>query len=151
MSLPVLVVGFDGVVGSYLRTDAARLRGLFRYAEATPSVLVLDEIDALAQSRGNPGTSVMSIAWSSRYFKMEDSCHAELSSPASDLPRALDSALLPERFPPLFSTFPSRPPSESDRSRTSDSNPLGDKPGRAMVKKKCATPAHVPTPTPNAS
>jgi SpoVK/Ycf46/Vps4 family AAA+-type ATPase len=49
-----MVVRFDGVVGSYLGQTAARLRELFRYAEAVPSVLVLDEIDALAQRRGNP-------------------------------------------------------------------------------------------------
>ena len=51
MNLPVLVVRFDGVVGSYLGQTAARLRELFRYAETVPSVIVLDRTAAREPAR----------------------------------------------------------------------------------------------------
>jgi SpoVK/Ycf46/Vps4 family AAA+-type ATPase len=54
LSLPVFVVRFDAVVGAYLGQTALHLRELFRFAEATPCVLLVDEVDALGKRRGNP-------------------------------------------------------------------------------------------------
>jgi SpoVK/Ycf46/Vps4 family AAA+-type ATPase len=94
MSLPVLVVRFDGVVGSYLGQTAARLRELFRYAEAFPSVLVLDEIDALAQRRGNPrDVGELDRVVISLLQELEHSNPQGLVIASSNLPRALDDAL----------------------------------------------------------
>ena len=94
MSLPVLVVRFDGVVGSYLGQTAARLRELFRYAEATPSVLVLDEIDALAQRRGNPrDVGEVDRVVISLLQELEHSMPQGIVVASSNLPRALDDAL----------------------------------------------------------
>ncbi|HEX3905193.1 MAG TPA: ATP-binding protein [Polyangia bacterium] len=94
MSLPVMVVRFDGVVGSYLGQTAARLRELFRYAEAVPSVLVLDEIDALAQRRGNPrDVGELDRVVVSLLQELEHSMPQGIVVASSNLPRALDDAL----------------------------------------------------------
>lgn len=53
LGMPAYVVRFDSVVGAYLGQTALRLRQLFRFAETSASVLLLDEIDALGKSRGN--------------------------------------------------------------------------------------------------
>jgi SpoVK/Ycf46/Vps4 family AAA+-type ATPase len=94
LSLPVLVVRFDGVVGSYLGQTAARLRELFRYAEAVPSVLVIDEIDALAQRRGNPrDVGEVDRVVISLLQELEHSHPRGLVVASSNIPRALDDAL----------------------------------------------------------
>jgi SpoVK/Ycf46/Vps4 family AAA+-type ATPase len=94
MSLPVMVVRFDGVVGSYLGQTAARLRELFRYAEAVPSVLVLDEIDALAQRRGSlRDVGELDRVVISLLQELEHSVPQGLVVASSNLPRALDDAL----------------------------------------------------------
>jgi SpoVK/Ycf46/Vps4 family AAA+-type ATPase len=94
MGLPVMVVRFDGVVGSYLGQTAARLRELFRYAEAVPSVLVLDEIDALAQRRGNPrDVGELDRVVISLLQELEHSAPRGIVVASSNLPRALDDAL----------------------------------------------------------
>jgi SpoVK/Ycf46/Vps4 family AAA+-type ATPase len=54
LSLPVYIVRFDAVIGAYLGQTAIHLRQLFHFAEMTPCVLVLDELDALGKKRGNP-------------------------------------------------------------------------------------------------
>jgi len=54
LSIPHFVVRFDAIIGSYLGQTAMHIRQLFRFAEATPAVLLFDEIDALGKRRGNP-------------------------------------------------------------------------------------------------
>jgi len=106
MSLPVFVVRFDGVVGSYLGQTAARLRELFRYAETVPSVLVIDEIDALAQRRGNPrDVGELDRVVISLLQELEHSTPRGLIVASSNVPRALDDALW-RRFD-LVLDFPS--------------------------------------------
>jgi len=53
LSLPTYVVRIDAVVGAFLGQTALRIRELFRFAETTACVLLLDEIDALARKRGS--------------------------------------------------------------------------------------------------
>jgi SpoVK/Ycf46/Vps4 family AAA+-type ATPase len=94
MSLPVLVVRFDGVVGSYLGQTAARLRELFRYAETIPAVLVLDEVDALAQRRGNArDVGELDRVVISLLQELEHSTSQGLIVASSNLPGSLDDAL----------------------------------------------------------
>jgi SpoVK/Ycf46/Vps4 family AAA+-type ATPase len=132
MSLPVFVVRFDGVVGSYLGQTAARLRELFRYAETVPSVLVLDEIDALAQRRGNPrDVGELDRVVVSLLQELEHSTPRGLVVASSNLPRALDDALW-RRFD-LVLDLPS--PSTKQigafaRKRLSD---LGVRPGKSLA------------------
>ena len=54
LRLPLYVVRFDSVIGSYLGQTAVHLREIFQYAETAQSVLLFDEIDALGKRRGHP-------------------------------------------------------------------------------------------------
>lgn len=53
LNLPLLTVRCDTLVSSMLGQTSRNLRRVFDYAERTPSVLFLDEFDALAGARGN--------------------------------------------------------------------------------------------------
>jgi SpoVK/Ycf46/Vps4 family AAA+-type ATPase len=52
LGFPVYVVRFDGIIGSMLGQTAVNLRSIFEYCEKQPSVLLIDEIDALGRQRG---------------------------------------------------------------------------------------------------
>jgi len=52
LGVPTFVVRFDALVGSFLGQTGIRLREIFRFAEAQPSVIVIDEIDAVGRHRG---------------------------------------------------------------------------------------------------
>lgn len=54
LGIPTYVVRFDAVIGAYLGQTAIHLRQLFHFAETTPCVLLLDELDALGKQRGSP-------------------------------------------------------------------------------------------------
>jgi len=54
LELPVFVVRFDAVVGSYLGQTATHLRQLFQFAQSQKCILLFDEIDALGKRRGSP-------------------------------------------------------------------------------------------------
>lgn len=54
LDLPVYMVRFDAVIGAFLGQTAIHLRQLFSFAERTPCILLLDELDALGKRRGNP-------------------------------------------------------------------------------------------------
>jgi SpoVK/Ycf46/Vps4 family AAA+-type ATPase len=106
VSLPVMVVRFDAIVGAYLGQTAAQLREVFAYAEAVPSVLVLDEIDALAQRRGNPReVGELDRVVISLMQELEHAIPRGFVVASSNLPRLLDDALW-RRFD-LVLSFPS--------------------------------------------
>jgi len=52
LRLPVFVVRFDALVASYLGQTSLRIREVFRFAETNPSVVLIDEIDAVGKRRG---------------------------------------------------------------------------------------------------
>lgn len=52
MHIPVFSLRLDAVVGSYLGQTALRISNVFKLAEETECVLLLDEIDALGRRRG---------------------------------------------------------------------------------------------------
>jgi SpoVK/Ycf46/Vps4 family AAA+-type ATPase len=51
--LPLVVVRYEEVVGSYLGETAARLATVFRFARTRQCVLFFDEFDAIAKERGD--------------------------------------------------------------------------------------------------
>lgn len=111
--LPVLVVRFDAIVGAYLGQTAAQLREVFAYAEAVPSVLVIDEIDALAQRRGNPrDVGELDRVVISLMQELEHTSPRGFVVASSNLPRLLDEALW-RRFD-LVLRFPSPPRRDLD-------------------------------------
>lgn len=53
MSLPLMIVRYDLLIGSYLGETAGRLRRLVDYIRSTPCVLFFDEFDAIGKERGD--------------------------------------------------------------------------------------------------
>lgn len=53
LGLPLLTVRCDTLISSLLGQTSKNLRRVFEYAQSRPSVLFLDEVDALAAARGN--------------------------------------------------------------------------------------------------
>lgn len=94
LGLPVYVVRFDAVVGAYLGQTALHLRQLFRFAEATPSVLLIDEIDALGKRRGSPlDVGELDRVVIALLQELEHSSPAGLLVATSNLASMLDEAL----------------------------------------------------------
>lgn len=53
LALPLFVVRYELMIGSYLGETAARLKRLFDYVRTTPCVLFFDEFDVLGKERGD--------------------------------------------------------------------------------------------------
>jgi AAA+ superfamily predicted ATPase len=53
VSVSLLVVRYESIIGSYLGETAARLKRVFDYARTTPCVLFFDEFDAIGKERGD--------------------------------------------------------------------------------------------------
>jgi SpoVK/Ycf46/Vps4 family AAA+-type ATPase len=92
--LPAFLVRFDSLIGAYLGQTALRLREIFRFAEQTPSLLLFDDVDALAKRRGSP----MEVGELDRIVIafMQELEHARSDGfivVTSNLPRSLDDAL----------------------------------------------------------
>lgn len=94
LDLPAFVVRFDTVVGAYLGQTALHLRQVFRFAENTPSVLLIDEIDALGRRRGNPlDVGELDRVVIALLQELEHSEPQGLLVATSNLERSLDDAL----------------------------------------------------------
>jgi SpoVK/Ycf46/Vps4 family AAA+-type ATPase len=94
LRIPCYLVRFDALIGAYLGETATHLREVFRFAERTASVLLLDEIDAIGKRRGDPmdvgelGRIVISLMQ-----ELEHSRPKGLVIAASNFATALDDAL----------------------------------------------------------
>ena len=53
LSVPLLTVRYEAVIGSFLGETASRLRKIFDFARTTPSVLFFDEFDVIGKERGD--------------------------------------------------------------------------------------------------
>ena len=53
LALPLFVVRYDALIGSYLGETNARLRKLFDFVRTQPSVLLFDELEAIGKERGD--------------------------------------------------------------------------------------------------
>lgn len=105
LGLPVYVVRFDAVVGAYLGQTALHLRQIFRFAEATACVLLIDEIDALGKRRGSPlDVGELDRVVIALLQELEHSHPAGLLVATSNLAGQLDDALW-RRFD-LVAEFP---------------------------------------------
>jgi len=106
LRLPVFLVRFDAIIGAYLGQTAIHLRQLFHFAESTPCVLLLDELDALGKRRGNPlDVGELDRIVIALMQELEHSRPAGVIVGTSNLPKNLDDALW-RRFD-LAVTFPS--------------------------------------------
>jgi len=52
-AVPLFLVRYESMIGSYLGETAARLKRVFDYARTTPCVLFFDEFDAIGKERGD--------------------------------------------------------------------------------------------------
>jgi SpoVK/Ycf46/Vps4 family AAA+-type ATPase len=94
LNLPVYMVRFDAVIGSYLGQTAINLRQVFQFAEMTPCVIVFDELDALGKRRGNPlDVGELDRIVISLMQELEHSHPAGIIVATSNLPKHLDHAL----------------------------------------------------------
>lgn len=53
LQLPLLILDLSSVISSFLGKTGSNIRRVFDYAKSRPSVLLLDEFDAVAKSRGD--------------------------------------------------------------------------------------------------
>jgi len=53
IAVPMFVVRYEAMIGSYLGETATRLKRVFDYARTTPCVLFFDEFDAIGKERGD--------------------------------------------------------------------------------------------------
>jgi SpoVK/Ycf46/Vps4 family AAA+-type ATPase len=53
VAVPLFIVRYESMIGSYLGETAARLKRVFDYARTTPCVLFFDEFDAIGKERGD--------------------------------------------------------------------------------------------------
>jgi SpoVK/Ycf46/Vps4 family AAA+-type ATPase len=94
LGIPVYMVRFDAVIGAYLGQTAIHLRQLFHFAETTPCVLLLDELDALGKKRGNPlDVGELDRIVISLMQELEHSKPMGMIVGTSNLPKHLDAAL----------------------------------------------------------
>ena len=88
------MVRFDAVIGAFLGQTAIHLRQLFHFAETTPCVLLLDELDALGKRRGNPlDVGELDRIVISLMQELEHAKPLGLIIGTSNLPKHLDDAL----------------------------------------------------------
>jgi SpoVK/Ycf46/Vps4 family AAA+-type ATPase len=52
-AVPLLLVRYESIIGSFLGETASRLKRVFDYARTTPCVLFFDEFDAIGKERGD--------------------------------------------------------------------------------------------------
>jgi AAA+ superfamily predicted ATPase len=53
IAVPLFVVRYEAMIGSYLGETASRLKRIIDYAKTTPCVLFFDEFDAIGKERGD--------------------------------------------------------------------------------------------------
>ena len=53
LALPLFLVRYESMIGSYLGETAGRLKRVFDHARTTPCVLFFDEFDAVGKKRGD--------------------------------------------------------------------------------------------------
>lgn len=114
LCVPTYVVRVDAVVGAYLGQTALRIRELFRFAEETDCVLLLDEIDALGKQRGSQqDIGELDRVVISLMQELEHSTPKGFVIATSNLPQHLDEALF-RRFDAVLE-FPRPTPIELAR------------------------------------
>jgi SpoVK/Ycf46/Vps4 family AAA+-type ATPase len=53
LMLPMFVIRYDGIIGSYLGETASKLKKVFEYVSTQNCILFFDEFDAIAKERGD--------------------------------------------------------------------------------------------------
>jgi SpoVK/Ycf46/Vps4 family AAA+-type ATPase len=93
VAVPLLVVRYDTIIGSYLGETASRLQRVFDYARTTPCVLFFDEFDAIGKERGDiHETGEIKRVVSSLLLQIDDLPSYTVVAGATNHPELLDRA-----------------------------------------------------------
>lgn len=107
LGLPLMKVRFDAMLSSFFGESLSNLRSIFEASEATPCVLLLDECDFIARSRGQSKDT----GESSRIVNMLLQLMEEFNSPGllvatTNIESSLDEALFRRFDEVLHIPFP---------------------------------------------
>jgi hypothetical protein len=93
LSIPLLAVRYESVIGSFLGETASRLRRVFDFARTTPSVLFFDEFDVIGKERGDVHeTGEIKRVVSSLLLQIDDLPSWTIVAAATNHPELLDRA-----------------------------------------------------------
>jgi SpoVK/Ycf46/Vps4 family AAA+-type ATPase len=93
VTVPLFVVRYEAMIGSYLGETAARLKRVFDYARTTPCVLFFDEFDAIGKERGDiHETGEIKRVVSSLLMQVDDLPSYTIVVAATNHPELLDRA-----------------------------------------------------------
>ena len=93
LALPLFVVRYELMIGSYLGETASRLKRLFDYVRTTPCVLFFDEFDVLGKERGDTHeTGEIKRVVSSLLLQVDDLPHYTIVIAATNHAELLDRA-----------------------------------------------------------
>ena len=93
ISVPLFVVRYESMIGSYLGETAARLKRVFDYARTTACVLFFDEFDAIGKERGDlHETGEIKRVVTSLLMQIDDLPSYTMVAAATNHPELLDRA-----------------------------------------------------------
>lgn len=93
IAVPLFVVRYEAIIGSYLGETAARLKRVFDYARTTPCVLFFDEFDAIGKERGDiHETGEIKRVVTSLLMQVDDLPSYTIVTGATNHPELLDRA-----------------------------------------------------------
>jgi SpoVK/Ycf46/Vps4 family AAA+-type ATPase len=94
LMVPLVVIRYEGVIGSYLGETASRLRDLFDFVRGRHCVLFFDEFDTLGKERGDPhDTGEIKRVVSSLLLQIDDLPSHVVVVTATNHPELLDRAV----------------------------------------------------------
>ena len=92
-AVPLLLVRYESMIGSYLGETASRLKRVFEYARTTPCVLFFDEFDAIGKERGDTHeTGEIKRVVTSLLMQVDDLPSYAIIAAATNHPELLDRA-----------------------------------------------------------
>jgi len=92
-AVPLFLVRYELMIGSYLGETAARLKRVFDYARTTPCVLFFDEFDAIGKERGDiHETGEIKRVVTSLLMQVDDLPSYTVIAAATNHPELLDRA-----------------------------------------------------------
>ncbi|QEE31166.1 AAA family ATPase [Terriglobus albidus] len=93
VSVPLFVVRYEAMIGSYLGETASRLKRVVDYAKTTPCVLFFDEFDAIGKERGDiHETGEIKRVVSTLLMQIDDLPSYAMVAAATNHPELLDRA-----------------------------------------------------------
>lgn len=93
IAVPLFVVRYEAMIGSFLGETAARLKRVFDYARTTPCVLFFDEFDAIGKERGDlHETGEIKRVVTSLLMQIDDLPSYTIVAGATNHPELLDRA-----------------------------------------------------------